>query len=159
MAGRKPAKPPKPPKPPKKGKGDRYMANTVKAAEHRRMFRDESITYQLLAATDPDRDPLIACLNSKHTIYIQRISVHVTTAAAQAITFRAGTTATVIAAILPASAAVGDTHVLLDLEEGFALPAGEDLDVAGTAGVAGIIEVIAYQRLTPGAVLVPSQLG
>lgn len=135
------------------------MANTVKAAEHRRMFRDESITYQLLAATDPDRDPLIACLNSKHTIYIQRISVHVTTAAAQAITFRAGTTATVIAAILPASAAVGDTHVLLDLEEGFALPAGEDLDVAGTAGVAGIIEVIAYQRLTPGAVLVPSQLG
>lgn len=135
------------------------MANTVKAAEHRRMFRDESITYQLLAATDPDRDPLIACLNSKHTIYIQKISVHVTTSAAQAITFLAGTTATVIAAILPASAAAGDVHVLLDLEEGFALPAGEDLNVSGTAGVAGIIEVIAYQRLTPGAVLVPSELG
>ena len=135
------------------------MAYTVKAAEHRRMFRDESITYQLLSATDPDRDPLIACLNSKHQIFIQRISVHVTTAAAQAITFRAGTTPTIIAAILPASAAVGDTHVLLDLEEGFALPAGEDLDVAGAAGVAGIIEVIAYQRLAPNAVLVPSELG
>ena len=134
------------------------MGNTVKAAEHRRMFRDESVTYQLLAATDPDRDPLIACLNSKHTIYVQKIAVHVTTAAAQAITFRAGTTTTVVAAILPASAAVGDVHVLLDLEEGFALPAGEDLDVSGTAGVAGIIEVVAYQRLTPGAVLTPSDI-
>lgn len=160
MAGHKPAKPPKPPKPPKKPKkGATHMANTVKAAEHRRMFRDESVTYALLAATDPDRVPLIACLNAKHTIYIQRISIHVTTLAAQTITFRGSVTATFIAGILPASAAVGDTHILLDLEEGLALPAGEGLDVAGAAGVAGVVEVIAYQRLTPGAVLIPSELG
>jgi len=136
------------------------MANPAKAAEYRRMFRDETITYALTAATDPDRAPLITCLNSKHTIYVQRIAVHVTTSAAQAITFRAQTTTTVIPAVLPASAAAGDQHVLIDLEEGYALPAGEHLEVSGTAGVAGLIQVQAYQRLTPGAAgITPADLG
>ena len=132
-------------------------ANSIKAAEYRRVFRDESITYRLAAATDPDRDPLIACQNSKHQLFIQKISVHVTTSAAQAITFQSGTTSVVVA-VLPASASAGDEHVLIDLEEGFALPAGEDLNVDGAAGVAGLIHVQAYQRLAPGAVLLPSEI-
>lgn len=134
------------------------MANSVKAAEYRRQFKDVSVTYVLAGATDPDRTPLIACSNSKHQLFIQKIQVFVSTAAAQAITFVASTTATVTA-ILPASASAGGGgHTVLESDEGLALPAGESLNVSGTAGVAGVIIVEAYERLAPGAVLLPSEI-
>jgi hypothetical protein len=124
------------------------MANSVKAAEYRRTFKDVSRTYPLAAATDPDVTPLIACQNAKHQLFIQKIKVFVSTSAAQAITFVASTTATQVA-ILGASAPIGE-NVVLDSEEGLALPAGENLNVSGSAGVAGVIYVEAYERLAPG---------
>lgn len=133
------------------------MANSIKAQEQRRTFKDVSISYNLLAATDPDRTPLIAApSNAKKTIYIQRIAVFVSTSAAQAITFASSAT-TAIVGVLGASAPIGE-NVVLDSEEGIALPAGEGLNVSGSAGVAGNIVVEGYERLTPGAVLLPSQL-
>jgi len=121
------------------------------------MFTDVSVSYNLLAVTDPDRTPLIPVpLNAKKTVYIQRIAVHVSTVAAQAITFASSATAAVVG-VLGASAPLG-MNVLLDSEEGIALPAGEGLNVSGTAGVAGNVVVEGYERLSPGAVLVPSQL-
>lgn len=133
------------------------MAYTVHDDEHRRTYRDETITYRLEAVTDPDRTPLITCKNTKHQIYVQRISAHITTLAAQAITFASSGGTTV--AILPASATVGDDHVLFDFMEGYALPAGEHLNVSGAAGVAGLIEVVAFQKLVPGAAgVLPSDL-
>lgn len=133
------------------------MANSVKAAEYRRVFKDVSLTYALAAATDPDRTPAIACSNAKHQLYIQKIKVFVSTVAAQAITFVASTTATAVAGVLVASAAAGE-NVVLDSEEGFALPAGESLNVSGTAGVAGVVYIEAYERLAPGAVLTPADI-
>lgn len=129
---------------------------SVNRNQHRTRFRDESISYYLAAATDPDRAPLIAAVSSKYTIYVQKIVVQVLTAAAQVITFEASGGQDV--AKLPASAAVGAAIVLIDDPEGVPLPAGENLNVAGTAGVEASITVIAYQRVTPGAVLLPSQL-
>lgn len=129
---------------------------SVKGYYHRTRFRDESISYTLTAGTDPDRTPLIAAVSAKYTIYVQKIEVHVLTAAAQAITFEASGGQDI--AILPASATAGENHTLIDDEEGVPLPAGENLNVSGAAGVAATITVTAYQRVTPGAVLLPSQL-
>lgn len=132
------------------------MANQVAGQGHRRAFQDISVSYGLLAATDPDRTPLIACQNSKHTLYIQKIKVFVNTVAAQSITFISSTTSVIIG-VLPASAALGE-YTVLDSEEGRALPAGESLNVVGTAGVAGNVVVEGYQRLTPNTVLLPSEI-
>lgn len=134
------------------------MASThVKGNAHLSRFRDESCAFIFGTGDTPSRT-LIASQGAKYQIYVKRIAVHVTTAAAQAWTFDSSSTSKVLAS-LPASATVGDTHVLLDAEEeGIPLPVGESLDLTGTAGVAGSLEVVAYQRVAPGAVLVPSQL-
>lgn len=133
------------------------MANSVKASEFRRVFKDVSISYNLLAATDPDRTPLIAApANAKKQIFIQKIAVYVSTSAAQAITFASSAT-TAIVGVLGASAPIGE-HLVLESEAGIALPAGEGLNVSGSAGVAGNVVVEGYERLVPGAVLTPDQI-
>lgn len=129
---------------------------SVNGQNHRTRFRDESISYTLTAVTAPTRTPLIAAVSSKYTIYVQRIEVHVITTAVQTITFEASGGQDI--AVLPASATAGDNHTLIEDPEGVPLPAGENLNVAGAAGVACTITVTAYQRVTPGAVLLPSQL-
>lgn len=118
-------------------------------------FKNVSIAVRLEAATDPDRAPLIAG-KPGYTIVITKITFHVTTAAAQAITFRDNNGTPKIAAVLPASAAVGDTHLLLDAPDGFPLTEGKQLDVDGAAGVAGSYYVEAF--LKPTGVLTPDQV-
>lgn len=114
---------------------------------HRTFFTDVSRALDLAAADTPttvgaDFIPGKA----KHTNYIQRIAVHIRTAAAQAITFVDGAGREI--AVLPASATVGDVHVLLDEPEGVPLTEGEELDITGTAGVEATIAVTGYRRLT-----------
>ena len=85
-----------------------------------------------------------------YTIYLLSIKVHVMTAAAQAITFQDDAGTPVVFATLPASAAVGDEHVLLNDLNGPGVPIteGKNLDITGTAGVGARIEVVAYLRPT-----------
>ncbi len=115
--------------------------------EHRTRFTDVSRVLDLAAADTPTTvgADFIAG-KSKHTIYIQRIAVHVRTAAAQAISFVDGAGREI--AVLPASAAVGDVHVLLDEPEGVPLTEGEELDITGTAGVEATISITAFRKLT-----------
>jgi hypothetical protein len=130
--------------------------NSLKAAEYRRVFKDVSSAWTILAAADPDRTIVAAPSNAKKQVFVQKIAVFVSTSAAQAITFQSSATS-VIVGILGASAPIGE-HVVFELEEGFALPAGEGLLAVGTAGVAAGFAVQAYERLLPGAVLTPDQL-
>lgn len=130
--------------------------NSIKAAEYRRVFKDVSAAWNLLAASDPDRTVVAAPANAKKSVFVQKIAVFVSTSAAQAITFQSSATS-VIVGILAASQPVGDV-IVFELEEGFQLPAGEGLIAVGSAGVAGSFAVQAYERLTPGAVLVPSEI-
>lgn len=126
--------------------------------EHRTQYQDISKSYRLLASDDlaAAGNPFIAG-RAKYSIFVQRIAVHVTTAAAQTITFRSSNGSPVILAVLPASAAVGSEHVLLEHEEGVQIAEGEDLDVvAAAAGVAGQISVLAF--LKPTGTMVPSQV-
>lgn len=115
--------------------------------DHRSQFADISKTLDLAAADTPTTvgADFIAG-KSKHTNFIQRIAVHVRTAAAQAISFNDGAGREI--AVLPASAAVGDVHVLLDEPEGVALTEGEELDIAGAAGVEATIVITGYRKLT-----------
>lgn len=115
--------------------------------DHRTRYTDISKTLDLAAADTPTTvgADFIAG-KSKHTNFIQRIAVHVRTAAAQAITFADGSGREI--AVLPASATVGDVHVLLDEPEGVALTEGEELDITGAAGVEATIVVTGYRKLT-----------
>lgn len=120
---------------------------SVKNYDHRNMFTDVSRTLDLAAADTPTTvgADFIAG-KTKHTIYVQRIAVHVRTLAAQAITFADGSGREI--AVLPASAAVGDVHVLLDEPEGVPLTEGEELDITGAAGVEATIVITAFRKLT-----------
>lgn len=121
---------------------------SIKNREHRTQFLDVSVRRAVVAGVDPASDPLIAG-KAGHTIYIQRIVVHVTTAAAKYFQFQDNAAAPVVIAKLPASAAVGDAHVLIDSEEGVPLTEGKDLDlVTDGAGVAGTLIVEGYRKLT-----------
>lgn len=115
-------------------------------------FKDLSRTLNLLATDTPTTvgaDFLAG--RAGYTIYILRIVVHVRTAAAQTITFQDDASTPFPVAILPASAAVGDQHVLIDVQDGPGIPLteGKNLDiVGGVAGVAATISIVAYLRPT-----------
>lgn len=125
--------------------------------EHRTRYQDKSKRLILLAADVPTtvgNDFLTS--KAGYTLMIQRIAVHVKTAAAQAINFQDDAGTPVVIATLPASAAAGDVHVLLDEEEGVACTEGKNLDITGAAGVAATIAITAY--LKPTGTMTPANL-
>jgi hypothetical protein len=132
------------------------MGNSVKHSDHRRAFKDVSVSVLLAAGTDPDRAPLIAG-KVKYSVFITRIMFTVTTVAAQAITFRTSEGTPRVLAILAASAPLGG-HVLVENEEGIDLGDGNSLNVDGAAGVAGSYIVEGFMRPTAGGVMTPAQV-
>jgi hypothetical protein len=116
---------------------------------HRTLFQDVSISLNLLAGDTPTTvGAALIALKAKNTIFVQRIAVHVRTAAAQALTFQDNNGTPKVIAVLPASATAGDVHVLLDEPEGVPLTEGKQLDLIGTAGVAATITITAYRQPT-----------
>lgn len=117
--------------------------------QHRTSYTDVSRALVLATGDTPTTVGVdFIAKKAKHTIYVQRIAVHVKTAAAQTLTFQDDNDTPVVIAVLPASAAVGDVHVLLDEPEGVPLTEGTALDIIGTAGVGATIAVTAFRRLT-----------
>ena len=114
-------------------------------------FQDKSRSLSLLAGDTPTTvgADFIAG-RAGYTIYLLSIKAQVLTAAAQRIDFQDDAATPVIFASLPASAAVGDEHVLLNDLNGPGVPIteGKNLDIAGTAGVGARIEVVAYLKQT-----------
>jgi len=122
---------------------------SVKNLEHRTHFKDISRSLNLEAADVPTTVGANFIVGkASYTIFIQRISVHVLTAAAQAITFQDDAGTPIEIAILPVSAAIGDLHVLLSSEEGVPLTEGTNLDITGAAGVQARIIIEGYRKLT-----------
>lgn len=124
------------------------------AVRHRNylsQYKDLSRALNLLATDTPTTvgaDFLAG--RAGYTIYILKIIVHVRTAAAQAITFQDDAGTPVVIAVLPASAAAGDQHVLVDVQDGPGIPLteGKNLDITGAAGVAATISIVAYLKPT-----------
>lgn len=103
----------------------------------------------LAAHTSTDHADVITPRDANHTIYIQKITVSITTHAAQTITFRDGAgTPVVIAA--HTDAATGLSVVEWDFgPTGTPLTAGEELDIIlSAAGIAARVHIEAYERRT-----------
>lgn len=126
------------------------MAKT--AADYRSFYRDKSTTLQILAATD-DQASFITPKSTDHQLFIQSITVAVTTYSAKTWTFQDtnGTPVPIWHISIPAAAPTtgGDTVFTIDFgASGVPLTIGKDfsLDVSA-AGAAGIIKVEAYEKL------------
>lgn len=124
---------------------------------NRERYQDASKSLYVAAASTPTTVGLALLLGKAgYTLFIQHISVHVLTAAAQAITFQDSNGTPKVLAKLPASAAVGDIHELLESEEGIPCTEGKNFEFIGVAGVEFVVEILAY--LKPTGTLVPSQV-
>lgn len=127
------------------------MAQGIRNRNYLSQYKNVSRSLILAAADVPNTvgaDFIVG--KAGYTIYILSILVHVRTAAAQAITFQDDAGTPVVIAVLPASAAVGDVHRLIEDLNGEGIPCteGKNLDFTGLAGVAATIEVVAYLKPT-----------
>lgn len=115
--------------------------------EHRRQFKDVSTSYVIVAATDYTTPSQKIAGKSKHTIYIQKIMLAVTTDNAATQTFQSVTTD---AKVATTKASPGLGPIEFDFgEEGYALPEGEGLEhLMSAAGMAASVTITAYQKLT-----------
>ena len=126
---------------------------------YQKQYRDRSTQLSILAATD-DQASFIAARSAAHQIFIQKINISITTYSAKTWTFKDTHATPVIVATLGIPAALATTlgdngTTTYDFgPTGFGLSVGKDfsLDVSA-AGAAGLITVMAYERLiTPVAV-------
>ena len=123
--------------------------NPRSAAWYRTQYTDKSVRRTVVAAdVDAQHANVIVPKSSKHTVYIQRILMAVTTDAAQTITFQDDSGAPVVGKS-KASPGLG-LHVVADHgAEGMPLGEGESLDmIFSAAGPAGIVTIEAYEKLT-----------
>lgn len=112
-------------------------------------FKDVSVQRSIVAGSDGSADPLIAG-TAGFSIVVRRIMVAATTSAAASYAFRTNNVTPVVLFAIPASAAAGtyEAEYAQEGNEGYVLPAGEDLDLAmSAAGPAGIVIVEAHKRL------------
>ena len=117
---------------------------------YRTMFQDASTVRTLLAAdTTTEHANVIVPKSASHTIFIQRILFNCTTDAAQTLTFQDGAGTPIVIGKSAASPGLGIEIVGDYGPKGKALTEGEELDIViSAAGLAGQINIEAYQRLT-----------
>jgi len=90
----------------------------------------------------------IAALSTKFTIFVQKLTIVITTSAAQIITIKDSAGTPVVIGSIAASAALGSVYTIDFGSRGFALTEGKDLVIAQTAGPAYSYSVDAYQKQT-----------
>lgn len=116
--------------------------------------RNQSVSANVLATDDfsSTAKHLIPTPAATDTVYVQKISVSVTTDAAQTQTFQDTAGTPIKVAAIKASPGVGP--IVFDFgTEGFALTTGKGLDYKnGAAGVACAITVQAYSKVAPGPI-------
>jgi hypothetical protein len=130
------------------------------AASYRTFFQDKSTNLQILAATD-DQASFIAPKSADHQIFVQSITVAITTYSAKTWSFEdsAGTAVPIWLLSIPAAAPTtgADATYRIDFgAKGVPLTVGKGLSLnVSAAGAAGMISVEAYQKLN-GVVAVAS---
>lgn len=93
-------------------------------------------------------DNVIVVPGSLWTIFVQKITVVMRTAAAQTISFQDDAGTPVPAYVVEASAAAGVIRTIDFGARGFALTVAKNLDISGTAGPAYSFAIDAYARQT-----------
>lgn len=120
------------------------MASEYSAEWWRQTHGDRSVS-GIVAAATAGVDNAIAVPSANHTIYVQKITVNIKTSAAQTITFKDDDGSSPKEALfIEASAAAGAIRTIDYGAKGFALTAGKNLDIAGTAGPAYSYSIEAY---------------
>ncbi len=126
------------------------MAKT--AADYRAQFKDKSTQLQILAATD-DQASFIAPKSADHQLFIQSITVGITTYSAKTWLFQdsAGTPVPIWFISIPAAAGTTGADATYKIDfgaRGVALTVGKGLSLdVSAAGAAGMITVEAYEKL------------
>ncbi len=121
------------------------------AEDMRAQFEDLSKGKTFLAADDFTSTGVdfLAVRNSSYTIFVQSISVNVSTDNAATLTFKDDASTPVVIAQTKASPGLGLLEMFNGGAEGVPLTEGKNLDItASGAGLEGSLMVEAYQRLT-----------
>ena len=122
------------------------MSDNARSAEwYRNTYRDIS-TSGIVATGTAGAANLILC-PTNHTIYIQKVTFMSKTSAAQTVIFQDDST-TNVALHVEASVTAGLFRTIDYGARGFALTAGEGLDIVGTAGPAYLYVIEGYARQT-----------
>lgn len=129
------------------------MASAGDYVRFRKLYQDISGQLQVVAATDDST--LVTAKSTKHSIFIQKIEIEITTYSAKTWTFTdsAGTPVPIKHISIPAAAVAlpseSNTMIADFGPEGVQLTEGKNflLDVSA-AGAAGIVKWQGYQRLT-----------
>lgn len=114
---------------------------------YRRTHTDVSTSGIIAAATGGATD-VPAVPSTKHTLFLQKITVNIKTSAAQTISFQDDAGTPVVALFIEASAAAGVIREVDFGAEGFALTEGKNLDISGVAGPAYSYSVEGYAKQT-----------
>lgn len=123
--------------------------NPRSAADYRSQYSNKSLTGVILAADSATINDFIAAKSTKHTIYVQRITLNVTTDAAKSLTFQDDANTPIVVGVSPASPGLGMTIVSDFGAEGKPLTEGKNLDITiSGAGLAGVYVVECYEKLT-----------
>ena len=114
-------------------------------------YDDKTVSYSFLTSTDwsgASVSTKITCKSAKHTIYIMRIQLSVTTDNAATQQWQDSATTPIPVAKSKASPGLGP--ILWDFgPNGFALTEGKDLQhLMSATGMAGAVVVTAYQKKT-----------
>lgn len=122
---------------------------------YQNFYRDKSADAVALTSTDwSTAHTIITPKSTSYTIFVQKITVNITTYAAKTWTFQDSTGTPVPIALASIGAAgsttPGDSEFVFDFgPKGIALTEGKTLDIKMSAsGAAGAIHVEAYEKLT-----------
>lgn len=126
------------------------LANGVRSPEwYRAVYSDASVSGVVAAATASTT--AITAKSSLFTVFIQKLTIVITTSAAQIITIADSNSSPVVIGSIAASAALGSVYTIDFGARGFALTEGKNLVLSQTAGPAYSYSVDAYQKQTaPG---------
>lgn len=123
------------------------MASNPRAADGWRETYTDLSGSGVVATSDATKT-LATCPSAKHTVFLQRITVVITTSAAQLITIKDSAGTPVEIASIAASTAKGTVYTVDFGSRGYALTEGKDLLMTQTAGPAYVYAIDAYAKLT-----------
>jgi hypothetical protein len=127
------------------------MAGSSRSAEwFRSTYRDATVS-GIVAVGTAGVDDVIAVLDSKHTIFVQKVTITIHALGAQTVTVQDDATTPVKVLTIEASAAAGTIRTVDFGAKGFGVTVGKNLDISGTAAPVYSYVIEAYQRQTAAA--------
>jgi hypothetical protein len=112
-------------------------------------YHDASVVVPVATTDSGTLQDKIAVKSTRHSIFVQRVILSVTTDAAQSLTFQDDANTPVVFAKSPASPGLG-VEVVADFgPKGFQLTEGKNLDIViSGAGLGAQVSIEAYQKVT-----------